>query len=108
MKITSFFVLVIVLYFFCSLALTMHKTQFKVQCIEMQMSNLPVKTFGLTRRTKQCARSRFVQHKTKQSSLFTLSEKLLSFQTNQLYQLMVKLKSDDTRHYLNLFTLFTP
>ena len=30
------------------------------------MNNLTVETFVLTRRTKQCARSRFVQHKTKQ------------------------------------------
>ena len=33
---------------------------------ELHMNNQPVETFGLTRKIKQCARSRFVQHKTKQ------------------------------------------
>ena len=39
--------------------------------IEMPKNNLPVETFGFTRKTKQCTRSRFVHYKTKQlCSLF--------------------------------------
>ena len=34
--------------------------------IEIQTNNLPVETFGFTRKTQQCARLRFVQHDAKQ------------------------------------------
>ena len=51
--------------FFSWLVLTTHKTK-NTNGIEMQMKNEQVETFGPTRKTKQCARSRFVQHETKQ------------------------------------------
>ena len=38
----------------------------------MYMNNYPVETFGFTQKSKQCAGSRFVQHKTKQLCTFLL------------------------------------
>ena len=40
--------------------------------IEMQMNNKPIETFEFTRKTKLCARSRFVQHKTKHFCILPL------------------------------------
>ena len=55
-------------------ALTVHKTQ---KGIQTYMNNQPIKTFGLTHWTIQCARSRLVQPKTKQ--LCTLLLKFFEF-----------------------------
>ena len=46
------------------------------------MNNQPVETFSLTRKTKQCARSRFVQHKTKQLCSHPLEFVQLPIQLN--------------------------
>ena len=62
LKPTSFFAI-----FVCSLFLLFVDLDHvqNTKCIEAQMNNSPVETFGFARKAKQCARSRFVQHKTK-------------------------------------------
>ena len=60
MKLGKFLCCMFVLYRFCFLILTAHTAQ---KAYKMHMDNQPVKTFGLTRRTTQCAWSRFVQNK---------------------------------------------
>ena len=56
--------------------------------IDMHISNEPVKAFWLTRKTKQCAGSRFAQHKTKQ--LCTLLLKFVELPNQFALSTMVK------------------
>ena len=66
MKLASFFVIC-----FCSLFLLfvdIDRAQ-NTKAFEMQMNNQPVETFGLARKTRRCARTRFVQYK--KAALFT-------------------------------------